>query len=282
MTATTRVTVLVENTAADGRLLARHGLAYWIDTGRTRLLFDTGPTTEALVHNAERLGIDLGQAEAVVISHGHYDHTGGLEAVLRAVPGIPVFLHPAALQPHFACDPDGTVRSIGMPEVTLALITQGSAATVTLTESPTSVVDGVRVTGEVPRATDFEDPGGPFFLDDACTEPDPIADDQAVFLDTAGGTAMLLGCGHAGVINTLRFVEDLTGGGALAGVMGGMHLRSASQQRIDRTVSALEEMDLGFLAPGHCTGAPATQRLHTEFPGRTRACSGGTRFEFSR
>jgi 7,8-dihydropterin-6-yl-methyl-4-(beta-D-ribofuranosyl)aminobenzene 5'-phosphate synthase len=140
----------------------------------------------------------------------------------------------------------------------------------------------LRVTGQVPRTTDFEDTGGDFYLNSACTQPDPILDDQAVFFDTRDGTVVLLGCGHAGVVNTLRHVKELTSGRPIHGVMGGMHLINASPNRLDRTVETFRQFDLGILAPAHCTGARAQARLLSEFPDIWEPCSAGTRFEFLR
>ena len=148
------------------------------------------------------------------------------------------------------------------------------------TDQPTAVSDGLTVTGPVPRLTDFEDTGGPFFLDEACTRPDPLEDDQSVFFDTTGGTAVLLGCAHSGVINTLRYIHQLTDNRPIHAVVGGMHLIGASPQRIERTIEELQRMGVGRLAPAHCTGMPATVALWNAFPGRCQPCPVGTRFEF--
>ena len=104
------VTVLVENTAFGPGARGEHGLAFWIEAGSKGVLFDTGPGPDVLVHNAEHLGIDLASTDAVVLSHGHYDHTGGLMEVLKRAGKIPLFLHPGALIPRYSRKKDGTVR----------------------------------------------------------------------------------------------------------------------------------------------------------------------------
>ena len=136
------------------------------------------------------------------------------------------------------------------------------------------------MTGPVPRLTDFEDTGGPFFLDEACTRPDPLEDDQSVFLDTTEGTVVLLGCAHSGIINTLRYIRQLTDNHPIQAVIGGMHLVGASSHRIERTIEELKRIGVERLAPAHCTGMPATVALWNAFPGRCQACPVGTRFEF--
>jgi 7,8-dihydropterin-6-yl-methyl-4-(beta-D-ribofuranosyl)aminobenzene 5'-phosphate synthase len=128
---------------------------------------------------------------------------------------------------------------------------------------PLPVCDGVRLTGTIPRLTDFESEAGPFFLDEAGREPDPLVDDQAVFVETRAGTVILLGCAHAGVVNTLRHVETLSTGPVHA-VIGGMHLRAAGPERIEATVRALVDRDVRHVVPCHCTGLPATAALARE------------------
>ena len=150
----------------------------------------------------------------------------------------------------------------------------------TWADRPTDVTDWLRVTGPIPRRTAFEDTGGDFFLDPDCATRDPIEDDQAAFFDTSAGMVVLLGCGHAGVVNTVHHVRDLTAERPVLAVMGGMHMVAASRERLDRTVDAIRESDVGLLVPAHCTGARAQVRLGSEFPDRWEPCAVGARFEF--
>ena len=269
-----RITVLVENTAFGRGVCGEHGLAFWIEAGSQRVLFDTGQTGEVLVHNAEQLGIDLASVDAVVISHG------GLREVLQRAPGARLFLHPGALARRFTRRRDGAVHEIGIPSGIDDVFLREHAASLTYTDQSTAITPWLQVTGQVPRVNDLEDTGGDFYLDQACKGTDPIVDDQATFLDTPDGSVVLLGCGHAGVVNTLQHVQELTGGRPIHVVIGGMHLINASPDRVDWTVRALRGYTVGLLAPAHCTGARAQARLWSEFQDSWMPCPVGTRFEF--
>jgi 7,8-dihydropterin-6-yl-methyl-4-(beta-D-ribofuranosyl)aminobenzene 5'-phosphate synthase len=273
-----RITVLVENTAQGSGLLAEHGLAYWIEYGGRRVLFDTGQGG-VIAGNAYRLGIPLYEVDEVVLSHGHYDHTGGLVHVLREDRPASVYAHPAALEPKYARNSDGTSRDIGMPYVSEQRLRKRKKRWVA-SEGPTEVLNGLTVTGPVPRRTDFEDTGGPFFLDARCERPDPLVDDQSLFFDTPAGIVLLLGCAHAGIINTLRYVRELTGARPIHAVLGGMHLQGASAERIRRTIEELRRFRLALVAPAHCTGFAATVGLHGALPGHCVPIHVGSTMEF--
>ncbi len=279
MTSNVRITVVVENTAQGVGMLAEHGLAYWIDWDGQRVLFDTGQGG-VLVGNAYRLGIPLHDAEAIVLSHGHYDHTGGLGEMLRNGRPATIYVHPAAFDAKYARKPDGTGRNVGVPTAVREALHR-RIPKVIKTESPTAIVKGLTATGQVPRSTAFEDTGGPFFLDAACSQPDPLADDQSLFFETKEGIVVLLGCAHSGVINTLRYIGELSGNKPIRAVIGGMHLINASPARIAQTIEELRRWDVRLLAPCHCTGMAATVALWNEFSERCLACRVGTRFDFT-
>jgi 7,8-dihydropterin-6-yl-methyl-4-(beta-D-ribofuranosyl)aminobenzene 5'-phosphate synthase len=272
-----RVTVVVENTAQGAQLLGEHGLAYWLEWDEQRVLFDTGQG-RVLAHNAQELSVPLRQADAVILSHGHFDHSGGLGIVLRS-PRAALYLHPAAAEPKFARQQGSSPREIGMPSISrLAIAASGAPAIATT--APTKVLERLTVTGPIPRSTDFEDTGGPFFQDADCSRADPLVDDQAVFFETRDGLVVLLGCAHSGVVNTLRYVRNLTHNAPIHAVLGGMHLIEAAPERLARTIAEIRTLDIPLLAPAHCTGKTATAALWSAFPGRCTTCHVGRRFEF--
>ncbi len=274
-----RITVLVENSVHARGLKAEHGLSFLIEIGGRRVLFDTGQT-ELLLDNARALGCSLQDLDAVVMSHGHYDHTGGLAAVCRQSPAARLFLGPAALAPKFGVNPDASARYIGMPEEAKKALADAGTKLV-LTPACQEVVAGLFVTGEIPRQTDYEDVGGKFFLDDRCQQPDPLVDDQALFFEVPEGVVVLFGCAHAGVVNTLLHIERLTKGKHFHAVIGGMHLLNASPARLNATIAALRRWDVSRLVPMHCTGVAAVARLWAEFPNRCAAGNVGTRMVFA-
>jgi 7,8-dihydropterin-6-yl-methyl-4-(beta-D-ribofuranosyl)aminobenzene 5'-phosphate synthase len=270
------ITALVENTTRGQGLLGEHGLAFWIDTGDHRVLFDTGQGL-TLVANAHRLLINLARANAIVLSHGHYDHTGGLRHALNLAPDATLFMHPQVPIRRYS-GYDGTVREIGMASLSEQELVRESHRIVWTTH-PTEIVPGIFVTGEIPRKTTYEDTGGNFFLDAACHKPDPVADDQAVYFDIEPGVVVILGCGHAGIINTLNYIRDVTQR-PIHAVLGGMHLVNASPQRLSQTLIALTGMNIKKIVPAHCTGARAMAALWREFPNQIAECSVGKQWFF--
>ena len=224
MNPTLRITVVVENTARKPGLLGEHGLSFWIDTGTHHVLFDTGQG-QTLGPNANCLHLDLASADAVVLSHGHYDHTGGLRHVLGVATRAKLYLHPQALIRRYS-GRAGQARAVGLASVTEQELSQ-EIHRLDWTTHPTEVVPGVFATGEIPRRTAYEDTGGDFFLDAAGQVPDRILDDQGLYADTDLGLVVILGCAHAGVVNTLDYIRHITGR-PIHAVLGGTHLVNAS------------------------------------------------------
>lgn len=272
-----KITVLAEDTAGKRDLIAEHGLSFLIESGRSRVLFDTGQGL-ALRHNTEKLHVDLKSIDEVVLSHGHYDHTGGLTFALNGMNCPRLYVHPEAFSLKYARNPDGTSREVGMTAGNK--ITAGELAEIIFTEEKTRIASGLFLTGPVPRTTTFEDTGGAFFTDTDCTEPDSLPDDQALFVNTANGTLVVLGCAHSGVINTLRHIQTLTNNHPIHTVIGGMHLVNAGKERMERTIDALRKFNIQRLIPCHCTGLSATVRLWHEFPELCEPCTAGSVFEW--
>jgi 7,8-dihydropterin-6-yl-methyl-4-(beta-D-ribofuranosyl)aminobenzene 5'-phosphate synthase len=209
-----------------------------------------------------------------VLSHGHYDHTGGLPFALSINPSARVYAHPDVFSQRFSIR-NHVPRSIKMPEPA-ATVLRSQGARIVSVSRPTEVLPGVWVTGPIPRNNAFEDTGGPFYLDDEGRRPDPIDDDQAMWIDAQIGRVVVLGCAHAGVVNTLDYISHIAGSCAFHAVFGGMHLAAASAIRLEKTVEALERYGVRRIAPCHCTGDDAIRFLQRRLPGRVTECTAGS------
>lgn len=254
-------------------LLAEHGLSLLITVyqgeAKHTILLDTGYTKVGVLHNMERLGINAGNIEAIVISHGHMDHTGSLYAILDKLPGrIPLVLHPGAfVHPRYTRSPDGAMRL--WPQTLVQDDLEQHNAEIVVSKTPTLIAeDMIMATGEVERTTAFEKGMPNAFLEkNGEFVPDPISEDQALIINLAGkGLVVISGCAHAGIVNTVEYAKELTGQDKIHAVLGGFHLTGPFFEKIhDETVEALKKMEPEVVMPMHCTGWKAIQKFQKEF-----------------
>ncbi|MCP3848788.1 MAG: MBL fold metallo-hydrolase [Gammaproteobacteria bacterium] len=274
MIKTLTITQLVENTAVGSGLLGEHGNAFLIEADDYCLLFDTGQGL-TLKHNAKQLNAPIKSIESIILSHGHYDHIGGLTEALDMTGPINLYLHPEALGTKF----NQNGRSIGAPTNDIAKI-RSLTRQIIYTQKPTEITTGIHVTGEIPRTHKIEETGGPFYIDQKLNHTDSLVDDQALFIETYQGLVVLLGCGHSGVINTLEYIQSLSGGKPIRAVIGGMHLLNATSERLAFTGDNLENFSVHYLAPNHCTGLNAICDFNNRFPGVVHTSNVGSRHHF--
>lgn len=271
-------------------LLAEHGFAALVTVRRgttsTTLLFDTGLSPDTMVTNAARLGVDLADIQAVVLSHGHFDHAGGLAGLAgrRGVRGLPMVVHPLVWTPRRLAVPGGEVMEL--PTLSRTALA-GEGFEVLERRVPSLLVDGcVLVTGEVDRTTEFErgmPPPHQALFDEGWRHDPLVLDDQALVVNVRDqGLLVLTGCGHAGAVNIVRHARRLTGVDRLHALVGGLHLGGpAFEPIIGPTVSALKELSPDLVVPGHCTGWRAQHALAASLPDAWVQGSSGTTYRLS-
>jgi 7,8-dihydropterin-6-yl-methyl-4-(beta-D-ribofuranosyl)aminobenzene 5'-phosphate synthase len=239
--------------------------------GRERtILFDTGVSPNGMAENMRRLGIDPGEIEVIVLSHGHWDHVTGIEGLVRMLgrTRLPVMIHPEFWSRRRITFPG--LDPAELPASSRAAL-EGMGFAIVEERQPSFLLDGgVLITGEVDRTTPFETGfRGHEALRGDAWEPDPlILDDQALVVRVRDrGLVVLTGCGHAGIVNTVRYVRRLTGHDHVAAVVGGFHLNGPMfESIIEPTVEALGQLAPALLAPAHCTGWKAVHRIAARFP----------------
>ena len=273
-----RITILCDNSVGPiTGTLGEHGFAALIEPkGGEPLLFDTGQG-HTLLHNARSMGKDLSRVAKVVLSHGHYDHCGGLLPLLGEHGAKEVFAHGGVFDPRHRVKDTGECCSIGMPQERELL--EGAGASFNLSGSFREILPGICLTGEVPRVTPFESGDHGLFCDCSGQEPDLTPDDQSLVIETERGLVILLGCCHAGLVNTVEHVAYLTGRRDIYGLIGGSHLGFCGREQLERSVSALRSMGLKKLALCHCTGFAASARLSRELPKEFQAAMVGYTLE---
>jgi len=255
----THITCLCDNAVKlSSPLRGEHGIAFFIEQGKKSILFDTGQSFEVLSHNAEALGIDLGTVTDIILSHGHYDHTGGLlDAAMESRARI--LCHPDAFEKKYK-RVSGEDIYIGMPwsEEELSLVSD-----ITCSTQPTTVTPTLMATGEVPRQEPLERVPDLFLKESGQgLVHDTIRDDQSLIIDNGEEATVLLGCNHAGMLNTLAYCQSLCKS-PISLVAGGTHLVAASPERIEAT--AAYALTHGIVVHGyHCTGDAASFAMRKE------------------
>jgi 7,8-dihydropterin-6-yl-methyl-4-(beta-D-ribofuranosyl)aminobenzene 5'-phosphate synthase len=265
----TRITILCENLV--GRLVGsgEHGFSAFIETDKGNYLFDTG-SGRSIVPNSLALNKDLKSIRKIFLSHGHYDHTGGLPEVLKLKGKVDVHAHPHVFLDRIAVLKEGgreIKRFIGILYKKRYLESLG--ANFVFNTDFTEVEKGLSLTGEVPRQTNFEKPDPRLFseIDGAMTN-DLFLDDQSLILDTDKGIVLILGCAHSGMINIINHVINKMGKEKFHSILGGTHLDFLTPEQLEESIKSLKRMEIGKIGLSHCTGMRAAFRLQQEFGDR--------------
>ena len=274
-----RLTTLTENSGIQGNFLAEWAWCILIETDQVNILLDTGKSISA-TYNADTLGIDLNKIDKIVLSHSHYDHTGGLRDMLRRIgkDEIEVIAHPHIWADRYNRREGKPDKFMGTPFPRPEL--ENFGAVFNISTRPVRITDTIMTSGEVPMVTDFEKVSSTkikrIIKQDNGEITDEILDDLAVFINTKQGLVVVTGCAHRGIINTLYHAQRTTGVERIYAVFGGAHLNESSEERIWQTIKVLKEMDIQKLGLCHCTGLPAISMMAHEFGDRFIFNNAGT------
>ena len=279
---TTVITVLCENTAGfPFKIVGEHGFAVLIERGQESLLFDTGQGV-GLISNAALLGKDLSKVKKVALSHGHYDHTGGLASFLETSNPATVFGHPELFCERFAMfETAGGVKTlpIGFPNSREEYEQKG--ASFDLSPAFREIAPGIFATGEVPRPEGWKSWDERLVVRDGDGfRSDPFLDDLSLLVETQKGPVLVLGCAHAGLHAIVNHIRKQTGHESFHAILGGTHLGSAGKEDREKALQLFEALDVEKIATSHCTGFEAASYLACHLGDCVTPAYAGTTLEF--
>jgi len=274
-----RITCVVNNTVIpDKGLKGEHGLALWIDTPHGYVLYDTGQSRSVLTHNLKKLGLDAADIDKIVLSHAHYDHTGGLEAVLSKNDRVTLYAHADIFTPRYAFR-RGTYESIGIKADRDSL---AGRVELNLSSLPVEIIPGLWTSGEIFERGEVEGRSNHHFIHvDDEWQPDPYRDDLSLILKVTKGLVLICGCCHAGLLNTILQVRRNFDEPIIA-IIGGTHLGSMDGDTMAHIIDVLkglfEEQPDYYL--NHCSGENAVKVFREAFSGRVENFAVGAELTF--
>jgi 7,8-dihydropterin-6-yl-methyl-4-(beta-D-ribofuranosyl)aminobenzene 5'-phosphate synthase len=277
----TTITILVDNTAGGRGTVAEHGFAAWVSRGDDQTLFDTG-AGKALSINAKSMKKDLWDFHRLILSHGHWDHTGGLKIVLNVRDTTEILAHPGIFQERFAVkkhESKTEYRSVGIPFSQKDL--EQAGACFLLNREYHEVSPGLWFSGEIPRPQGWQSSDHTLIIKHYEEDvPDPFVDDISLLIETDSGPVVLLGCAHAGTDTILDYFSDRSNYTSFYAVIGGTHLMRSNEQQIDTIIEILEKYQVQKIVTTHCTGFPAMAKMYYHFGDRFEVAQVGRVFRF--
>lgn len=273
---TITIQVLVEDSSQKQHLKGEHGISFFISYGENSLIFDTGQS-DLFIKNSKQMNISMEGMYSVILSHGHYDHTGGLPHLMEHLNSpLKVYIHPQALIEKYRTSAEtikaGEEGYIGVPTLSE---TRDTIEVIKVT-SPLITDENFIITGQIPRKPEnAEHLTGFTRAEDGQVIVDPLEDSQALILPTSEGLVVITGCAHAGLANIIDYGKKITGINKIKALIGGFHLLNSSDREIDKIIERLRKEDIDIIAPCHCTGKRGQVDLMRAFPGRVKILSTG-------
>jgi 7,8-dihydropterin-6-yl-methyl-4-(beta-D-ribofuranosyl)aminobenzene 5'-phosphate synthase len=274
-----KITILCENTASPCMgITGEHGFSALIEKDGEKLLMDAGQGL-SLLNNARTLRVDLTEVKRLVLSHGHFDHTGGLPQVLAPPRGVEIIAHPDIFDSKYADleTPEGKKKIfIGM-KFSRDWLENGLKAVFNFQKGFIELSNNIFYSGEVPRKTEFEHPDPRLLVKrNGSFEPDPLLDDISLLIETDKGPVILLGCAHAGTVNVMKHFSEKTGHEKFHAVIGGTHLGLlGNPDQLEKTMDAFDEFDVQMIAVSHCTGSESAAAVYGRFKERFAFANAG-------
>ena len=281
-----KITVLAEDSVLyESHYLGQHGVSFLLEGTKgsdvMRILVDVGQNSQALLNNMKFMNISPSIIDAVVLTHCHYDHTQGVARMLRRIgrKNIQVIAHRDIFRLNFVTEP--YPRHVGIMPGDSREEIEKAGGSLLLTKDPVKLMSGITTTGEVKRQTDFEEVGIALkTIQNGEVVDDQMLDDISVVANVNGkGLVIVTGCSHAGIVNIARHAIELAGCEKIEGIIGGLHLIDAPDDRIKRTVEELSKLNPEWICAGHCTGFKAQVELYLAFRERFSPLHTGMQFE---
>jgi 7,8-dihydropterin-6-yl-methyl-4-(beta-D-ribofuranosyl)aminobenzene 5'-phosphate synthase len=280
-----KITVLTEDSVLyESHYLGQHGVSFLLEGAKgsdvMRILVDVGQNSQALLNNMKLMNISPAIIDAVVLTHCHYDHTQGVARMLKEIGrrDIQVIAHRDIFRLNFVTDP--YLRHVGIMPGDSREEIEKAGGSLLLTKGPVKLMSGITTTGEVKRQTDFEEVGIALkTIEGGEVVDDQMLDDISVVANVNGkGLVIVTGCSHAGIVNIARHAVELTGCDKIEGILGGLHLVDAPDDRIRRTSEELSKLNPRWVCAGHCTGFKAQVELYLAFRERFSPLQTGMQF----
>lgn len=270
-------TLVDDYSGYESPFLGHHGISFLIEHRGRHILFDTGQSEKPVLYNMSMLGLEPGDIDYIFLSHCHYDHTGGLLGMLKAIKKrVPIIAHPLIFRKHFVMKP--YLRHVGIPFSKEEIEKFGELY---LVDEPFQIVEGIYLTGEIRKREDFEKATLDLYtVKDGKVVRDELLDDMSLVVNIPEGLVIISGCSHAGIVGTIKRAIEITGVREVRAVIGGFHLVDASGDRIRQTIEAFKELGVEEVYTGHCTGLRAEAEFLKTYGDRFHKLHSGMVIEF--